>query len=301
MDKQLVMLRRSLFCVMLHLMVSCAIVAGMLFCSPQSACCATAPLSFGVVTQRSILLTARYWNPILIYLEKRSGVPLVLKVEKTAPEHSRQVGRGSYDLIYSNHFFTKNNAKAGYRVLARPVGPPITGEIVVPHDSPITGIDDLNGSEVGFPSPAAFVAYAVPLEAMARKGITVKPVFAGNQEGIMGQLKAGRIAAACVNSQIMRSYATRENFRYRVVWRSPEYLNLPVAAHPRVAAGTASAVIGALVGMAHDPEGKQILEKGGALIGQSPPYGFVRATDREYRNQWKFYEQSLMPEFAHGH
>lgn len=301
MDKQMVMLRQPFFCVMLRLVVGCATVAGMFFCSPQSGCCATAPLSFGVITQRSILLTAQYWNPILIYLEKRSGVPLVLKVEKTAPEHSRQVGLGRYDLIYSNHFFTKNNAKAGYRVLARPAGLPITGEIVVPQDSPITAIDNLNGREVGFPSPAAFVAYAVPMEAMTRKGIRVKPVFAGNQEGIMGQLKAGRITAACVNSQVMHSYATREKFRYRVIWRSPEYLNLPVAVHPRVAAGTASAVIDALVGMAHDPEGKHILEKAGTLIGQSPPYGFVRATDREYRNQWDFYQRTLMPEFTHGH
>ncbi|QOX77783.1 phosphate/phosphite/phosphonate ABC transporter substrate-binding protein [Trichlorobacter lovleyi] len=265
-------------------------------CSVSTANAADRQLSFGVVPQRSVILTAQYWNPILKYLEKKSGVPLVLKVEKTAPEHSRQVGLGRYDLVYTNHFFTKANARAGYRVVARPAGPAITGEIVVPEGSPIARLEDLAGREVGFPSPAAFVAYAVPLDVLTRKGIRVKPVFAGNQEGIMAQLKAGRVAAAGVNSQVMQSYANREGWRYRSVWQSPEYLNLPIAVHPRVAAGTAAAIVDALVNMSHDPEGVQILEKAGALIGQQPPYGFVPASNREYRNQWEFFKQTVVPE-----
>lgn len=265
-------------------------------CSVSTANAADRQLSFGVVPQRSVILTAQYWNPILKYLEKKSGVPLVLKVEKTAPEHSRQVGLGRYDLVYTNHFFTKANARAGYRVVARPAGPAITGEIVVPEGSPIARLEDLAGREVGFPSPAAFVAYAVPFDVLTRKGIRVKPVFAGNQEGIMAQLKAGRVAAAGVNSQVMQSYANREGWRYRSVWQSPEYLNLPIAVHPRVAAGTAAAIVDALVNMSHDPEGVQILEKAGALIGQQPPYGFVPATNREYRNQWEFFKQTVVPE-----
>lgn len=265
-------------------------------CSVSTVNAADTQLSFGVVPQRSVILTAQYWNPILKYLEKKSGVLLVLKVEKTAPEHSRQVGLGRYDLVYTNHFFTKANARAGYRVVARPAGPAITGEIVVPEGSPIARLEDLAGREVGFPSPAAFVAYAVPLDVLTRKGIRVTPVFAGNQEGIMAQLKAGRVAAAGVNSQVMRSYANREGWRYRSVWQSPEYLNLPVAVHPRVAAGTAAAIVDALVNMSHDPEGVQLLEKAGALIGQQPPYGFVRATNREYRNQWEFFKQTVVPE-----
>lgn len=265
-------------------------------CSVSTVNAADTQLSFGVVPQRSVILTAQYWNPILKYLEKKSGVLLVLKVEKTAPEHSRQVGLGRYDLVYTNHFFTKANARAGYRVVARPAGPAITGEIVVPEGSPIARLEDLAGREVGFPSPAAFVAYAVPLDVLTRKGIRVTPVFAGNQEGIMAQLKAGRVAAAGVNSQVMRSYANREGWRYRSVWQSPEYLNLPVAVHPCVAAGTAAAIVDALVNMSHDPEGVQLLEKAGALIGQQPPYGFVRATNREYRNQWEFFKQTVVPE-----
>lgn len=279
---------------MRNLIISTVLLAVALL--PTTGETAAPPLSFGVIPQRSVVLTARYWNPILSYLEKKSGVPLVLKVEKAAPEHARQVGLGNYDLVYTNHFFTRANARVGYRVLARPAGPAIAGEIVVPEGSPVTRLEELAGREVGFPSPAAFVAYAVPLDTLARKGIRVKPVFAGNQEGIMAQLKAGRVVAAGVNSRVMHEYATREQFRYRIIWHSPDYLNIPVAAHPRVSATVAKAVTDALVTMINDPEGRQILEKAGALIGQQPPYGFVPATDREYRNQWDFYKQTVVVE-----
>src|SRR5205823_7604939 len=42
--------------------------------------------SFYVLHQRTIALTAQYWNPILTYVGKKSGVPLELKLAKTAAE-----------------------------------------------------------------------------------------------------------------------------------------------------------------------------------------------------------------------
>ena len=39
---------------------------------------------FNVLNQRSVALTAQYWNPILTYVSKKSGVPLELKLAKTA-------------------------------------------------------------------------------------------------------------------------------------------------------------------------------------------------------------------------
>lgn len=281
---------------MLKKLCSCLLLVLLVVALPLTGFPSEMPLTFGVVTQRSIVMTAQYWNPILNYLEKKTGIQLVLKIERTAPEHSRKVGQGSYDLVYSNHFFTKANAKAGYRVLARPAGPPITGAIVVLEGSPVTRLEELAGHEVGFPSPAAFVGYAVTMDALARQGIHVKPVFAGNQEGIMAQLKAQRVIAASVNSLVMREYAAREQLRYRVLWQSPNYLNLPIAVHPRVVARQATALQEALVGMAKNAEGRQILEQGGALIGQPPPYGFIQAGNKDYQNQWDFFKHALLTE-----
>lgn len=250
--------------------------------------------SFGVLNQRSATLTAQYWNPILHYVSKKTGVPLELKMGKTAPETSAMIGRSEFDYVYSNTIFTPVNARAGYKVFARPVEPAIQGQIVVPADSPIRTLKELDGKEVGFPSTAAFVGYAVPMNALLHAGTRVKPVFAGNQEGIMGQMKAGRVMAAGVNSQVMRDYGRRENYRYRVLWASEDYLNLPISAHTSVLAQEVVAVRNAFVNMADDPEGLKVLEASAAVIKQQPPYGFMAAEDRDYQNYPRYFKTTLV-------
>ena len=140
------------------------------------------------------------------------------------------VGRGALDFLYSNHNFIKDNEASGYRVFARPQEDPGRGEIVVLADSPIRSMADLQGKEVVFPHTAAFLGYHLPMDALLRMGIQVKPLFAGNQEGAMGQLKAGRTIAAGVNAEVMRAFAKREGIAYRVLWSSEAYLNLALSA-----------------------------------------------------------------------
>lgn len=252
--------------------------------------------SFGVITQRSPVLTAQYWNPILRYVSEKSGVPLVIKLAKTGPEHSAMIGRGEFDFIYSNHNFLSQNDAVGYSVIARPVEEAIQGQIVVLADSPVQSLQDLEGKEVVFPSKVAFVGFYVPMDALLRAGIRVKPIFAGNQEGAMGQLKAGRVVAAGVNSQIMRDFAIRENVGYRALWSSEKYLNIPISAHPSVPKEKVDKVRKAFGGMADDPEGAKILAASAELVKQKPPYGFVAANDKEFDNVRRFYRNSLVKE-----
>lgn len=250
--------------------------------------------SFGVLNQRSAMLTAQYWNPILRYISQKTGVSLELKMGKTAPETSAMTGQGEFDFVYSNHIFTPLNAPVGYKVFARPVESAIQGQIVVPENSPIRTLKDLDGKEVGFPSAAAFVGYAVPMNALLLAGAKVTPVFAGNQEGIMAQLQAGQVIAAGVNSKVMQDYARRENYKYRVLWTSEDYLNLPISAHPRIPEKEVAAVRDAFIHMAGDPEGLKILKASAAIIKQQAPYGFVAAGDKDYLNYMQYYKTTLV-------
>jgi phosphonate transport system substrate-binding protein len=251
-----------------------------------------ASYAFGVIPQRSAVLAAQYWNPILRYISSRSGLDLELRLARTAPDHAEAIGRGEYDLIYSNHQFTPANAPQGYRVFARPIDASISGQIVVPAESALQKIEDLAGREVVFPSPVAFVGYTVPMDALIRAGVAVNALFASNQEGAMGQLRAGRAVAAGVNSQVMADYAKREGYGYRVLWASELFLNIPLAAHPRVPAAHVEALREAFVGMAGDPQGIEILRASAALVKQSPPYGFVVADDPDYDNQRRVYRSA---------
>lgn len=139
--------------------------------------------SFGVLSQRSAVLTAQYWNPVLEYLSRRIGADLLLKVARTAPESNTATAKGEYDFVYSNTIFQPAMMGADYQVILRPRAEAIAGQIVTLADSPIRRLKDLEGREVGFPSLAAFVGYAVPMDQLLREGIRVTPVFGGNQEG----------------------------------------------------------------------------------------------------------------------
>jgi phosphonate transport system substrate-binding protein len=245
--------------------------------------------AFNVLNQRSIALTAQYWNPILTYVSSKSGVPLELKLAKTAQEGNAVAELGKYDFLYTNHFFTPARDRLGYKVIARPAGPGIRSQIVVPMDSPIQSLADLEDKEVAFVTPDGFTGYWLPMDALLRAKVNVKVVFAGNQEASQAQLKFKKVAAAGVNSTILSRYARREGFEYRALWTSELYQDLCIMANPKVPRDKVAAVRAAFINMVQDPAGRQILEAGAELLKSNSELGFVAAENADYDNYRKFY------------
>jgi phosphonate transport system substrate-binding protein len=233
------------------------------------------PLTFGVLNQQSASLTAERWNPILQYVSTTSGVPLQLRMGPTVEDTDAMMGRGELDFVFTNHNFQSQFDGVGYKVIARWSGEPIRGVIVVPTDSPIRELRQLEGRRVAFPSRDAFAAYAVPLLAFKRAGVTMQEVFAANQEGALAQLKARRVDAAAVNSRFLGQYEEREAVRFRTIFVSDAYPDLAVIAHPRIPAAVVERVRGALIGMKSDPAAAPVLAR-------ARSQGFDPATDREY-------------------
>jgi phosphonate transport system substrate-binding protein len=245
--------------------------------------------SFYVLNQRSIALTAEYWNPILTHVSRKSGVPLELKLAKTAKDGNAIAEMGKYDFLYTNHFFTPERDRLGYKVIARPAGPGIRSQIVVPIDSPIRSLEDLNGKEVAFVTPDGFTGYWLPMDALLRAKVNIKVVFTGNQEASSAQLKVNKVAAAGVNSSVMARYGRRESFEYRALWTSEIYQDLCIMANPKMPADKVAAVKAAFIDMVNDPEGRRILEAGADLLKSNSELGFAAAENRDYDNYRKFY------------
>lgn len=259
---------------------------------PGTAVAADKPYAFNVLNQRSIALTAQYWNPILTYVTAKSGVPLELKLAKTAKEGNALAEKGAYDFLYTNHFFTPERDKLGYRVIARPAGPGIKSQIVVPADSPAKTLNDLEGKDVAFVSPDGFTGYWLPHDALLTAKVKSNVVFTGNQEASSAQLKVNKVAAAGVNSTIMARYGRREAFEYRALWTSETYQDLCIMANPKVPADKVAAITKAFVGMLSDPQGKKILEDGAELLKSNGELGFVAAENKDYDNYRAFYRQT---------
>jgi phosphonate transport system substrate-binding protein len=249
--------------------------------------------SFGPANQRSPALMAQYWNPILAYISRRSGISLELKVAVTGDQSSVATVRGDYDFVYNNHQFKPSAASQGYTVILRPRAPDISGQIVTLEESPIRTLRELTGRTVGFANPQGFTGYTVQMDELTRQGIDVVPTFGGSQQGIMAQLKAGNVIAVGVNSTVMREFADREHLRYRVLWQSPPYHDLAISVHPRVPARVVAAVRKAFAEMTDDTEGQQILEASARVINQKPPYGFQMATPKDYQAYVDFYKRSV--------
>ncbi len=264
----------------------------------SAALAAEQPLYFNVLNQRSVALTAQYWNPILSYVSQKSGVPLELKLAKTSKEGNALSEKGAYSFLYTNHFFTPDRDRLGYRVIARPAGPGIRAQIVVPTDSPIQALQDLDGKEVAFPGPEAYVGYWLPMDALLKAKVNVKTVFAGNQEAASAQLRIDKVAAAGVNSTVMERYGRRESFAYRALWTSDLYNDLCIIANPSVPAEKVAAVKAALLGMAKDPEGRKILEAGADLLKMKGELGFITSDNRDYDNYRAFYKNTRVKDLT---
>ena len=248
------------------------------------------PYTFYVLHQRTISLTAQYWNPILTFVSAKSGVPLELRLAKNARDGNAVAEAGGYDFQYTNHFFTPERDRLGWKVIARPAGPGIRSQIVVPVDSAIQSLQELQGKEVAFVTPDGFTGYWLPMDALLRAKVDVKVVFTGNQEASSAQLRINKVAAAGVNSSVMARYGRRENFEYRALWTSDIYQDLCIMANPRVPREKVAAVRAALVAMTNDPEGRKVLQDGADLLKMNSDLGFVAADDREYDNYRKFYK-----------
>jgi phosphonate transport system substrate-binding protein len=263
------------------------LAAAVMLHSPGAA--AQKAYSFNVLNQRSIALTAQYWNPILTHVSKKSGVPLELKLAKTAQEGNIIAEKYGYDFQYTNHFFTPERDRLGYKVIARPAGPGIRSQIVVPEDSPIQALHELSGKDVAFVTPDAFAGYWLPMDALLKAKVRINVVFTGNQEASSAQLRVNKVSAAGVNSSVLARYARRESFNYRALWTSEVYQDLCIMASPKVPADKVAAVRAALINMIKDPEGRQVLEAGADLLKSTGDLGFVGAENRDYDNYRKFY------------
>ena len=221
-------------------------------------------------------------------------MPLELKLAKTAKEGNAIAEMGKYDFLYTNHFFTPERDRLGYQVIARPAGPGIRSQIVVPMDSPIQSLADLDGKDVAFVTPDGFTGYWLPMDALLRAKVNVKVVFAGNQEASQAQLKVNKVAAAGVNSTVLARYSRREGFEYRALWTSDLYQDLCIMANPKVPQDKVAAVRAAFINMAKDPEGRQILQAGAELLKSNSELGFIAAENSDYDNYRKFYRTTLV-------
>lgn len=246
--------------------------------------------NFSPVNQYDINLTAAYWNPIIAYVSEKSGVKLNLKIGRTSADTTSYVLAKEVEFVFSNHLFSPEREKLGWKVFGRRQTPALQGQIVVPEESPITDLSQLKGKEVAFAGPEAFVIYKVPYANLLSKGIDVKPIFAGNQNAAFAQLFSGKVLASGGNSQLVEGYARREGKKFRVLWSSEAFQDLALMVAGKVPEKDAKAVATAFIEMSKDPKGKDILHEASKLVGLPNDAYFIAASATDYAAYRRFYQ-----------
>ena len=247
---------------------------------------------FSPVNQYGLELTARYWNPIIEHVSSRSGVRLQLKIGRTSADTTAYVIANEVDFVFSNHLFSPDRERLGWKVIGRRQTPPIHSQIVVLADSPLHKLEQLEGQAVAFPGPEALVAYKFAYAQLLQRKVPVQVVFGGNMDGAFAQLVSGKVKAVGANSQLTDGWAKRENVGVRVLWQSAPLHDLALMVSRKVPDKDWQAVARAFIEMAKDPQGQKVLAAASELVKLPPSTEFIASNGSEYGAYRDFYQSA---------
>jgi len=143
------------------------------------------------------------------------------------------------------------------------------GEILVRADGGVDSLGALAGKRVAFADRYSTSGFLYPARALVDAGADVVPVFAGSHAAALAALEAGQVDAAA-------SYAHGSVPGLRVLARTSDIPNEPLAFPAAVPPELRRRFVDALTRVAADPRGRELL---GALGGIT---GFAPATDADY-------------------
>lgn len=232
--------------------------------------------TFGIVPQQSAKKLARLWGPIMARLSEESGITLKFATAKNIPTFEKRLAAGEYDFAYMNPYhFTVFNESPGYKAIARQEGKSIQGIVVVHKDSDLKALEELEGSTLAFPSPAAFAASLLPQAKLNNSDIKFKSRYVSSHDSVYLAVSRGLMPAG---GGVMRTFnnttpEVRENLK--VFWKTKKYTPHAFAAHPTVPEEHTLALQNSLIGLKKS-------NTGATLLGNIKFKGVEAAADKDW-------------------
>lgn len=218
-------------------------------------------IRFGIVPQQSAKKLAKLWTPVNAYLSKKSGLKIQFATAQDIPAFEKRVLAGEYDLAYMNPYhYTVFNQKPGYQAIIKQKDKRIHGIVVVPKDSKIDSLRELDGLTLSFPSPAAFAASVLPRAKMATDGIKITPKYVSSHDSVYLTVARGLFPAGGGVVRTLNNTDPQVQEQLKVLWTTPGYTPHAFAVHPRLDSGLAEKLQQALLSMNSDAEGRALLK-----------------------------------------
>ena len=240
--------------------------------------------TFGIVPQTNGSKLSKLWSPILQYIESQSGLKLRFATSRNISTFEKRVQSGKYDFVYMNPYhYVQFNQQQGYQAFGKAKQKRLKGIIVVHKDSPYRNLNDLDDSEMAFPSHA-FAANLVPRAIMNQSNLSFSSKYVSSHDSVYRNIAKGRYPAG---GGVMRTFkATSPEYRnnLRILWTSDGYTPHAFAAHPRVPKEIVGKLQKILLEMDSNPYGKKLLKKirlKGIEKGTDQEWNDVRALNIE--------------------
>lgn len=221
---------------------------------------AASSYSFAVVPQYNVVQLHTEWQPVLTRISRETGITLELVLQSSIPKFERTLLKGEPDFAYANpyHAVMAKNAQ-GYLPLLRD-SKPLSGILLVRKDSPYKSLQDLAGTDLGFPAPNAFGASLYMRALLAEKKIKFQPQILATHGNVFRSILNGSVAAGGAVNNTYNDEIPEIREQLRILFQTPASASHPVIAHPRVPDAVRQAVKTAFLSMQKDPAGLALLK-----------------------------------------
>jgi phosphonate transport system substrate-binding protein len=225
----------------------------------------TAKLTYtiGIVPQFDSRKIHAIWRPILDELQAKTGYRFVLTGSPSIPDFEREFLNGAFDFAYMNPYHAiKGFENQGYTPLVRDHQQSLQGIIVVPVDSPVTSVKELDGKVIAFPSANALGASLMIRGELADKfNIAIKPRYVFSHSSVYLNAALGQVDAGGGVQKTLEKQPEELRNRLRIIHRTREVTAHPFTVHPRVDTNAQQKVREALIALSDTPQGKRMLSK----------------------------------------
>ena len=209
-------------------------------------------LTFGIVPQQSASRLARDWSPLLQELGEILGTVVQFRTTADIPTFEACLAGGAFDVAYMNPYhYVVYSENPGYRAVAHQSNHTLMGIMVVRTDSPYRTIDDLEGLQVAFPSPAAFGASILTRAEMRARDVSFTPRYVKSHDSVYRAVSSGLMPAGGGVSRTLQAADPAIRDQLRVIHVTREYTPHAIAVRPGLDSATVERVKEALLAV-HD-------------------------------------------------
>lgn len=244
--------------------------------------------SFAIVPQQSPRELAKRWGPIIQYINERSGVPLQFQTANSLANYQQEMKAGQYDISFINaYYYVAFSKEAGYKVFAQEKDAKFIGVMVVRKDSPYQTLEELDGKQFALPGPTAITSMLAYTHLKA-KNIHFSANYVISMDSVYRAVAKGLFPAGLGEMRTFSSMEPEIRDQLRILWSSEPMPPFTFSAHPRVPQASLQKIQRAMLKMADDPVGVELLK----AINMK---GFAAAQDSEYEAVRKLKLLSLEP------